>query len=323
MEFPVNAAVVSSFEASPRYTTFDDPVPGDGEVLVKVSAAALHPIVKALAAGTHYGNTGVLPFVPGVDGVGLLDDGRRIYFGASRPPFGTFSERALTSRTMHIELPAGLDDATAAGIANPGMSSWVALTFRAKFVAGESVLILGATGVAGQLAVQIAKRLGARRVIAAGRNPRALEELQTLGADSVVSLEQNRDALTSGLRREWSEGVDVVLDYLWGGPVETVLAAISQQGLKGGGGRIRFVQIGSSAGPTISLQAATLRCTAIEILGSGFGSASLSEIFQAVREFFKMAAGQPFHLKTKTAPLSDVEKLWNTPERGVRLVFLP
>src|SRR6267154_4620486 len=189
------AAVVQAFNAPPRYTTFTDPVAVEGERLVTVSAAGLHPIVKALAKGTHYGSSGELPFIAGVDGVGKLDDGTRVYFGISRSPFGTFSERALAAGWMCLPLPDGIDDVTAAGIANPAMSSWAALTARAKFVAGESVMILGATGVAGQLAVQVAKRLGARRVIAAGRNPQALEKLRSLGADAVISLDQDREAL--------------------------------------------------------------------------------------------------------------------------------
>ncbi len=320
----MNAAVVDAFNTPPRYTTFVDPVPAEGERLVTVTAAGLHPIVKSLANGTHYGSTGELPFIPGIDGVGRLEDGKRIYFGSARSPFGTFSERALASSWTCIELPTGLDDVTAAGIANPGMSSWVALTGRAKFAAGESVLVLGATGVAGQLAVQIAKRLGARRVVAAGRNPQALEELRRLGADSVVSLDQEREALVSALRGEWADyGVDVVLDYLWGSPAEAMLEAVSQKGLRGKSSRLRFVQIGSSAGPTIALPAATLRSSAVELLGSGFGSASLDQIVRAVAEFFRTAEAQPFHFKTEAAPLRDVEKLWNTPEKGVRLVFQP
>ena len=280
--------------------------------------------MKSLANGTHYGSTGELPFIPGIDGVGRLEDGKRIYFGSARSPFGTFSERALASSWTCIELPTGLDDVTAAGIANPGMSSWVALTGRAKFAAGESVLVLGATGVAGQLAVQIARRLGARRVVAAGRNPQALEELRRLGADSVISLDQEREALVSALRGEWADyGVDVVLDYLWGSPAEAMLEAVSQKGLRGKSSRLRFVQIGSSAGPTIALPAATLRSSAVELLGSGFGSASLDQIVRAVAEFFRTAEAQPFHFKTEAAPLRDVEKLWNTPEKGVRLVFQP
>ena len=320
----MKAAVVHSFSQPPRYSTFADPVPAKGEKLVNVTAAGLHPIVRSLANGTHYGSTGELPFIPGVDGVGHLEDGKRVYFGGARSPYGTFSERSLASSWMSIELPDGLDDVTAAGIANPGMSSWVALAGRAKFVAGESVLVLGATGVAGQLAVQIARRLGARRVTAAGRNPKILEQLETLGADAIISLEQEHSALVADFRDEVSKfPVDVVLDYLWGAPAEALLAALSHKGLSKATPRLRYVQIGSTAGPAISLAAATLRSSAIELLGSGFGSASLDQIVQAVAEFFKMAATQPFHFKTKTAPLKDVEAVWNAPESGVRLVFQP
>src|SRR5580704_17445281 len=181
----MNAAVVHNFRQPPRHTTFAEPVPAEGEKLVNVTAAGLHPIVKALVKGTHYGSSRQFPFVAGVDGVGKLEDGTRVFFGMTRSPFGTFSERALASSFMCLPLPEGVDDVTAAGIANPAMSSWAALTARAKFVSGESVLILGATGVAGRLAIQIAKRLGARRVVAVGRNPEALEELKGLGADAV------------------------------------------------------------------------------------------------------------------------------------------
>jgi len=320
----MNAAVVTAFTAPPSYTTFDDPIAAEGEKLVRVTAAGLHPIVKLLASGSHYGSTGELPFVPGVDGVGLLEDGSRVYFGISRAPFGTFAEHALAASWMTVPLPDGLDDATAAGIANPAMSSWVALTSRAKFVAGESVLVLGATGAAGQLAVQIAKRRGARRVIAAGRNPAALDKLKSLGADAVISLDQDPDALVAAFRAEFDNGIDIVLDYLWGAPADAVLKAIAKKGLKTSSNRIRYIQIGNSAGDPISLSAATLRSSGLELLGSGFGSASLDQILKAVAEFFALAATQPFEFNIKTAPLSDVEALWNARESdGVRLVFQP
>ena len=320
----MNAAVVQSFDAPPRYTSFEDPNPQEGELLVNVTAAGLHPIVKGLANGTHYGSTGKLPFIPGVDGVGRLADGERVFFGVSRFPFGTFAEHALTSSALALPLPDGLDDATAAGIANPGMSSWTALKFRAGFAPGESVLILGATGVAGQLSVQIAKRMGARRIVASGRNPQALEKLKSLGADDAISLDQHHDALVAAFRREIAEsGVDVVLDYLWGPPAEAVLAAISQKGLQHAASRIRFVQIGESAGRTISLHGATLRSSGLELLGSGFGSASMKQIFEALAEFLTTAAKAPFEMEIKKVPLRDVESLWKTPERGVRLVFQP
>ena len=320
----MNAAVVRSYDAPPSYTTFEDPVAGEGELLVSVTAAGLHPIVKSLANGTHYGSTGVFPFVPGVDGVGRLEDGRRVYFGVVRPPFGSFAAQAVTGVSMCVQLPNGLPDEVAAGLANPGMSSWAALTARAKFVDGENVLILGATGSAGRLAVQIAKRMGARRVVAVGRNPEALEKLKALGADETISLELGRDEQVAAFRKEIvGDGVDVVLDYLWGAPAEAVLAAIAQKGLSHAAPRIRFVQIGNSAGPTISLAGATLRSSGVELLGSGFGSASMTEIFAAIGEMFKEAAKTPFVNEVKTVALKDVGALWAAKEEGVRLVFQP
>ena len=288
-----------------------------------VTAAGLHPIVKGLANGTHYGSTGELPFIPGARWVGRLPDGTRVYFGISRRPYGAFSERTVASRGMYLPLPDRLENATAAGMANPGMSSWVALTVRAQFVAGESVLILGATGVAGNLAVQIAKRLGARRVVAAGRNRQALERLKDLGADAVISLEQEHEALVSSFRREYEAGVDIVLDYLWGQPAESFLEAISLKGLKHAAQRLRFVQVGASAGGTFRCPGQPLRSSRLELLGSGFGSASMEQIMQALAEFFKVAAEARFHIDIKTAPLGDVETLWNSAEQGARLVFQP
>jgi NADPH:quinone reductase-like Zn-dependent oxidoreductase len=320
----VNAAVVHAFNAPPRYGAFDDPVATEGEALVTVSAVGLHQIVKSLATGRHYGSTGALGFVPGVDGVGRLADGTRVYFGASHSPFGSFAERCVTARAMCLPVPEALDDATIAAMMNPGMSSWAALTERAQFVAGESVLILGASGVAGQLAVQIAKRLGARRVVATGRNPELLENCARLGADAVISLSQQPEALVEALRSEFSQNkIDVVLDYVWGSPAERSMEAILQKGLQHAARRIRYLQIGSVAGPTISLPAATLRSSGLELYGSGFGSVSMERIFQALRDFLNEAARKPFQMKVKTAPLRDVESLWNFADPGVRLVFQP
>jgi len=320
----MNAAVVHAFDAPPRCTSFADPVALDGEISVEVTAVGLHPIVKALANGSHYGSSGELPFIAGLDGVGRTADGRRVYFGIARSPFGSFAERTLAASWVCLPLPDGLDDVVCAGIANPAMSSWMALTGRAKLVAGENVLILGATGVAGQLAVQIARRLGARRVTTVGRNPQALEKLKSLGADSVLSLGLDRDALIAEFRQEHAQfGVDVVLDFVWGSPAETLLQAIGQRGLQKAARRIRFVQIGEAAGADISIAAATLRSSGLELLGSGSGSASLDQIRGALAEFFVQAAQDPFQFAVKAAPLRDVEALWNAPEQGTRLVFVP
>jgi NADPH:quinone reductase-like Zn-dependent oxidoreductase len=319
----MQAAVVNSYDAPPVYASFADPVALEGEIPVTVTAAALHPIVRARASGNHYSSDGVLPFVPGVDGAGRLADGTRVYFGGARSPYGTFAERGIAPNWMCIPLPDGLDDATAAGIANPAMSGWVALTGRAKFVAGESVLVLGATGVAGQLAVQVAKRLGARRVIAAGRNAEALAKLPALGAAAVISLEQTPDALVAALREEIAEsGVDVVLDYLWGNPAEAVIKALTQKGGRKAS-RVRYVEIGTSAGSAISLDGTALRSSGLELLGSGFGSASMEQIRDAVAELFKAAATKPFEFRIRKAPLSEIVSLWGEKEQGTRLVFEP
>ncbi len=318
----MNAAVVESFDRPPRYSTFPDPTPSVDEVLITVTAAGLHPIVKALAKGAHYGSTGQLPLIPGVDGVGRTPDGARVLFGSTHPPYGTFAERSLTRPALCTPLPDALDDATVAAMMNPGMSAWAALEHRADFAAGESVLILGATGSAGHMAVQIARRFGARRIVAAGRNPEALEEAKTLGADTTISLQQEHHALVSAFRAELANGIDVVLDYLWGAPAEALLDAVVQKGLDHDASRIRYIQIGNSAGPNITLPAAVLRSSGLELLGSGFGSVSMDKLFASLRGILAAAVKEPFHMKLTTAPLRDVERLWNAAGEA-RLVFVP
>ena len=316
----MKAALVHDFRSAPQYTDFPDPTPADGEVMVNISAAGLHPIVRALASGSHYGSTGALPFIPGIDGTGRLEDGSRVYFGGARPPYGTFAERAAVSPQFCIPLPGALDDLTAAGLANPAMSSWAALNVRAKFTPGESILILGATGTAGRLAVQIARRLGAKRIIGAGRDPGALEQIGDLGADRAISLQQPEEALISAFREELARGIDIILDYLWGAPAETLLKAVVNKGLSHAASRLRYLQIGSSAGVTITLPAAALRSSGLELLGSGFGSASMQEILRSVHDFFAAAAAErPFRFDFEAADLRDVETMWG--RKDTRVVF--
>ncbi|MGD0305340.1 MAG: zinc-binding alcohol dehydrogenase family protein [Candidatus Acidiferrales bacterium] len=320
----MKAAVVEQFGAAPKYKDFAEPVAAAGEKLVRVSAVGLHPIVKALAAGSHYGSTGELPFIVGVDGVGKLEDGTRVYFGTMRKPFGTFAEIAPAPEWITLNLPDALADEAAAALANPGMSSWAALKYRALFKADERVLILGATGVAGHLAVQIAKRLGARRVVACGRNHAALEECRALGADASILLNQEHGALVAALRKEFAEnGVDVVLDYVWGAPAQATFEAILVKGFDNKSKRIRYIQIGESAGSKIELAASVLRSSGVEVLGSGFGSVELKDIMKAVAEFFAEAAKKPFAMKIDQVPLSLVESAWARKEEAVRIVFRP
>jgi NADPH2:quinone reductase len=317
----MNAAVVESFQSPPQYKPFDDPVPQPGESVVRVLAAGLHPIVRSRARGGHYTSSGQLPLIPGLDGVGRLDDGRRVFFAAAHPQFGTFAERAIARPGGLIPLADTVSDASAAALGNPAMSSWAALSHRAKFVSGESVLILGATGVSGQLAVQIAKRRGAKRVIACGRNPDALEKTKSLGADATISLELPHDELVAVLRNEIEAGIDVVLDYIWGPPAEATLEAIARRDNETS--PLRYIQIGQMAGRTISLDGAVLRSSAVELLGSGFGSVALPNLLSSIADFFAEAARAPFDIAIKSVPLSDIASAWNQPDSGERLVFIP
>ena len=202
----MKAAVIHSFDRSPCFESFAQPTTQDGEVLVQVRVAALHPVVRAMANGTHYGSSSQIPSIVGLDGAGRLQDGTRVYFGALRKPFGSMAEFSVALKSFCVPIPHELDDETAAAIMNPGMSSWLALKLRARLIAGETVLVLGATGAAGQLAIPLAKILGARRVVAVGRNEEALKRLPELGADETISLLQADEDLIAAFRRSAESG---------------------------------------------------------------------------------------------------------------------
>src|ERR1700722_12448679 len=189
----MKAAIVVEAGKTPIYGDFREAVPASGEVRITVSAAALSNLVKGRASGTHYSSSGDLPFVVGVDGVGRLDDGRRVYFVLPKSPWGSMSEKTVVRPSQCVSLPDDLDDVTAAAIANPGMSAWAAFKERARLRAGETVLVNGATGTAGRLAVQIAKYMGARKVVATGRNVEALKALSVLGMDVTIPIGDGGD----------------------------------------------------------------------------------------------------------------------------------
>lgn len=317
----MKAAIVNSFDRVPEYGEFEEPVAQAGEVVVKVSASGLSQLVRGQAAGRHYSSSGVFPFIPGVDGVGRLADGRRVYFAFPRAPFGAMAELTVVQSSQCVALPDELDDVTAAAAANPGMSSWVALKERAKFVAGEAVLINGATGVSGRLAIQIAKYLGARKVIATGRNEASVAELPSLGADSVIALDQSPERLTEIFRKEIKEnGVSVVLDYLWGASAESLIAAVAGHGSGEAEPRIRYVQIGSLSGQTINLSSGVLRSSGLELLGSGLGSVSNEVLVKNIGEFMKAIVPGKFEMDARAVPLTQVAETWNS-KTAERIVF--
>ena len=219
----MRAAIVHGLGQTPVCADFPVPTPAEGERLIKVTAAALTQLARGRASGAHYSSSGAYPFVAGVDGVGRLEDGARVYFLSPRAPYGAFAEQTVVAAPQCLPLPDDLDDVTAAAIANPGMSSWAAFVDRARLAPGETVLVNGATGTSGRLAVQIAKHLGAKKVIATGRNPEALASLTALGADATIALSADDAALEESFRGAFAEKVDVVVDYLWGRSAELLL----------------------------------------------------------------------------------------------------
>jgi NADPH:quinone reductase-like Zn-dependent oxidoreductase len=239
--------------------------------------------------------------VVGADGVGRLDDGTRVYFLMPHAPHGAMAEETVVPSRQCLPLPDQLDSVTAAAIANPAMSSWAALTERAKLEAGETVLINGATGAAGQLAVQIARRLGAAKLIATGRRPEALREAAALGADLTIPLVEDEAALDESFAAAFDNGVDVVIDYLWGTSAERLLIAAAKAGKAP---PVRFVQIGSASGGTIALPSAILRSAPITLMGNGLGSvppdrllASIGAALQAAATGGLKIAAKPFRYR--------------------------
>ena len=308
------AAVVTSFDEPPHYREFDTPQPAEGQMLIDVLAVGLHPRTRSGAAGKHYTSTGTLPMIPGVDGVGRRPDGRLIYFVADDDVIGTMAEQAVIDPRRSIELPDGADPYKIAAAMNPAMSSWVALRRRVPIQAGQSILILGATGNAGAMAVQVARRLGAGRVVGAGRNR---ERLATIGADEVVALADGPDALAKAAAE-----VDIVIDYLWGAPAaEAIVALLTHR--EDRSRRLDWVQIGSMAGPTIELPSVALRSANFVLQGNGQGAVStrayLGELPSLIAEIDSGAVA----IRTATAPLSQVAEVWAHPDvPGERTVLV-
>lgn len=319
----MKAAVLHELGKPPRFEDFAEPVPQDGEVLVNVRAASLKAVDKQMASGAHYASPKEFPVVCGIDGVGTLADGSRVFFGGPRRPFGTMAERTVAPKAFCFPVPGAIDDATAAALPNPGISAYLVLTHNAKLAQNENVLILGATGVTGKLAVQIAKLLGAGRVVGAGRNPEALGKIRELGADAAIQLNQPEEELKqSFLREAGKDGFNVIIDYVWGRPAEVLFAALTQFEFASIGAETRLIQVGESAAPTISLSAAVLRSRALTIRGTA-GIPPRDALATAMKQVMDWAAAGSLTIETETVPLAQITQAWQRSERSRRLVITP
>lgn len=316
----MQAAVVRHFDFAPKYEEFQIRQPqGEDEVLVQVLAAGLHPRVRAGASGLHYADQRVLPMIPGIDAVGRLPDGQLVYCVVHDTPFGTLAEQVVADRRRCAPLPEGSNVSVIAAAMNPAMSSWLALRHRAQIQPGQSVLVLGATGSSGQMALHIAKFLGAGRVVGAGRQ---LSRLEGSPADALVSLQGDARSVSQALAEAASE-VDIVLDYLWGAPAANALVALLTA-RRERGRRMSWVQIGSVAGPDITLPSVAFRSTNLCMMGSGQGSVPVKSIVAELPRIAEVLASGKIPVNVRSVPLANVEQTWNAPtSAGERVVFVP
>ncbi len=317
------AAVVTSFDSAPRYQEFTTPVPRrNTDMLVDVIAAGLHPRVLSQADGSHYTSTDELPLIPGIDGVGRGQDGQLRYFILPDTTVGSMAEQTLIDTRRSIILPPNCDPIAVAAAMNPAMSAWVALRQRAPMQPGQNVLVLGATGNAGQMAVQIAALFGAGKVIAAGRNASRLAPLRDLGATDTIILEGAADDIAQRLGTACAD-VDIVIDYLWGPPAAAAMIALVTN--RADESRpLTWIEIGSVAGATAIIPSAALRACRLQIVGSGQGSVSTRDILTELAELAREITTGAFSVDARPVALAEVEKAWaEAATSNQRIVITP
>jgi NADPH:quinone reductase-like Zn-dependent oxidoreductase len=314
----MKAAIIRGAGEKPIYGDFDEPIATQETEVITVIASALSQFSKSRSSGSHYSSDVKFPVIAGADGVGNTSDGQRVYFVMPMAPYGGLAEQTLVRRKLTVRIPDELDAVTAAAIANPGMSAWAALVERAVLKPGETVLINGATGSAGRLAVQIAKHLGAGKVIATGRNEAELEELRAIGADIVVPFSlgllhpTGEKHYEAAVKDAIAGGVNVVLDYLWGKSARTVMAAIVRN--VEDATPVRFVHVGGASGEdSIDLPGAALRSSSILLMGSGLKSVPLEKLLAAIANVFAISKSANLQIATRSVPLSSVEEFWDAP----------
>lgn len=322
----MKAAVLFEKGGMPQYTDFPEPViENENQLLVTMKAAAVKHIDKSRASGQHYSTKHDLQKakVIGSDGIGILENGTRVYtIGES----GTLAEKVVVDKNRMVILPEGIDDVTAAALPNAVIGSAMALRFKANMQRDETVLINGATGFTGKIAVQVAKYYGAKKIIVTGRNEQSLQSLLALGADEIVSIKQDDNAFINQIKNIHSTTpIDVVIDYLWGHSAELILASI-----KGKGSfthKTRYVSVGAVSGDIIQLSAEILRSVDLQLSGSGLGSWTKDEVqilfSEILPEMFQLAADKKLQVDTVSVNLKDIEKLWNMHvPNGKRLVVI-
>lgn len=321
----MKAAVLHKFGETPKFEDFADPTPGEGQILVRVKAVALENVDKMMAEGSHFASQqflSKLPAIVGFDGIGMLEDGRLVGFGGVNAPYGAMAEKTVIPEGYYVPVPEEVDAVTAAALPASALSSLFPLKMGAKLQPGETVLINGATGVSGKLAVQIAKLLGAGKIIGTGRNEDSMNKVRKLGADAVIDLKQSDEQLAEAFKKEAGEGYDVILDFLWGHPTEVLITTLVPSEIRMSK-PVRLVQIGEKAGTTISLSADAIRTSGLQIFGAAAGITA-EVAGEATSQVWDWLRANKLHMDIEQIPLKDIENVWKrTDFEGKRIVVIP
>jgi NADPH:quinone reductase-like Zn-dependent oxidoreductase len=302
----MRAAVLSDYEHPPQAGEFDDPSAADGSVVVEVGVAGINPIDLYTAAG-NLPQKPPLPSVVGREGVGRVD-GKRVYFDQPLPPFGSMAERVPAASDSLIEVPEGVDDGLAVSFGISGLAAWLGLEWRGRLESGETVLVLGASGVVGQIAVQAARLLGAGKVVAAARSEEGLARARDeLGADAAVRIDAGDD-LADRFREAAGGGVDLVVDPVWGPAAVAAIEALGERG--------RLVQIGNASGPVTEVPARPIRNSIRSIVGHTNFAAPQEVKEPAYRTMCRHAAAGELVVPVEEVPLADVGDAWRRQAEG-------
>ena len=312
----MRALILHEHGAIPEMGDFEEPEGGDGQEVVDVSAASLNPVDIAMASGSFYGGATPLGSVVGREGVGRREGGERVYFDTPVAPFGSVAERALVHAEALFPVPDGVADELAVAFGIAGLAAWLSLEWKAQVRDGDTVLVLGASGVVGQIAVQAAKLLGAGHVVAAARSEEGLTRAGELGADAAVKLDSGED-LTEAFRNAAIGGLDVIIDPLWGEPAAAAIRAA--------GSGARLVQIGQSAGADATIPSSAVRGQAISILGHSNFRAPVEVRRAAYSRMVRHAEAGELHVDVETVKLEDAPAAWERQRGGpkTKLVVVP
>lgn len=321
----MRAAVISAYRVPPALVERDEPQAADGKAVLELRAAALNPADLAVASGSFPFGSPPLPYVPGIEGVGTVvrserfSPGTRVWAsgrGLGVGTDGSLSERFAASDDVLVEVPEGADDLVAAALGVVGLAGWMPLAWLARVRPGESVLVLGATGAVGSVAVQAAKILGAGRVVGVGRDAARLGRASELGADEVVEIEG--ESLAERLVAAFAGAPPtVVFDTLWGPPLEAATTAA--------GPGARIVHVGQSAGPAATLLSGAVRGKQLQILGYSNFALPQEAIADGYRDLLGHAVAGRIRIDAEAIPLGSVAEAWARQAQGAgtKLVLVP